>query len=613
VNPDYFARNLSALSASNPAVAETIRNLPPGNRFRFERSAAGWLVAVDEVEGGVPLASLRDPLSEYREHVRRLAPKADCVPILLGFGSGYGFLGACLELGDRMSAALVVEPDPFLFRSVLCVLDLSKVLGSPGLRIALGQDVAEVEAIALEILPNLLVADRFVLKDQASWRQYESYLAAVEQALDGLFERAEAEARFFSAWGPQIQENVWRNAPVALTNPVLSDFQGCFQGCPAILVSGGPSLTRDLPDLLTLDCLPLIVAVDTAYPVLQGSGIEPHIVVTCDPTPLNRAHFDASDPKQETVLIFDPETFHEIVLVWRGPRSVLNAGESPTSAWLRELSEERVQIRKPISVAHAALEVALILGCDPVVLLGCDFAFNPHGGPSHVGGAALARKHAPIRDGQEVLNLFSPTGTGATASEPLVWVAGKRGGQVPASRTLALFAAEFGRRLAGSPVTVVDAGSGGAHLAGTVCRTFSEVRGLLTSRPVERRRISETFRQQGVCRDVLLSGLREEALSVLERAARQACEVLSQYCTETGVADRSSVERIQQAFWRIRRDRAVERVFGLALYPASLALVRQLGAGSPGAARAEYKSFFEAVLAAHDRLLPAVMALPGPA
>jgi hypothetical protein len=599
-----------ALAASNPAVAETIRDLRPDKCFRFERSAAGWFVAIDEAEGGVPLASLEDPLDEYRDYVRRFAPKAPCTAIFWGFGCGYGFLAVCLELGDRVTAALVIEPDPSLFRAVLSVLDLSKVLRSPGLRIVLGQDVAKLETSTLDILPNLLGTERFILRDQVSWDRYGSYLSGAEQVLDRLIERAQAEARFFSEWGPQIEENIWRNAPLILTSPVFGHFAGRLSGSPAILVSGGPSLAQDLPELAALKSLPLIVAVDTSYPVLQQAGIEPHIVVTCDPTPLNQRHFEATHPNDDTALVFDPESYFEIPRQWSGPRSVLNAGESPTSAWLRELSGERVRIRKPISVAHAALGVALILGCDPIILLGWDFAYDPRGGGSHVRGSALVREHGSVRGDQQVLELSLRSGRGATICEPLVWLPGKRGGQVPASRTLALFAAEVERCLVGAGTTVIDAGSGGTRLGGTVCKTFEEIRGLFASAPLDRRQLAKAFTEQRPRSAIALADLRDEALAVLERAALDARGALSQCDRRTDVENGTSLQWIEEIFWKIRRDPAVERVFGLALYSSTFALIYRQGSDSPAERYRKLKSFFDAVLDARERLLPAIMTLP---
>ncbi|MFH1738438.1 MAG: 6-hydroxymethylpterin diphosphokinase MptE-like protein [bacterium] len=605
---DCLAKNLSALSTHNSDVAEAIRCLAPDTRFRIHRSTSGWPVLVDEARGGAPLALLEDPLDEYRKQVLQLAPSGVCMPILFGFGSGYAFLAACLELGDRISSILVIEPEASLFRAVLSVLDLAMVLKNPGLRVVLGRDVEKIESSALDLLPNLVGTDWFVWKEPISWEKDGSYLGFAEQALDRLVERGKAEARLCSEWGAQIQENIWRNAHFALTCPPLSDFAGALANSPAILVSGGPSLEKDLPELAALESLPLVVAVDTCYPVLQRAGIEPHIVATCDPTPLNQRHFDATNPRDETILVFDPEVYLSVPERWPGPRLVLNAGESPTCAWFREMTGESVLIRKPISVAHAALETVLLLGCNPIVLLGCDFAYRSEGGESHVAGTVLGREHSPVEESQQALDLCSRGGTEAIIREPLVWLPGKRGGEVPASRTLAMFVSEFERRLAGSGVAVIDAGSDGTRLDGTERQTFDQVRSLLASSPLDRKSLRQILGTPKHGRSVNIAAVREDAICILDRAVLDADEGLRLCRMQEGACDSVSLAEIERLFWKIHRDPSIRKVYGLALYAPTFALVQRHGLDSPDDRRRKLKSYFETVVTARYRLYRAINA-----
>jgi len=594
VNPDCFQRNLTALRASNPSVAAMLERQPAEQAYRCEMSRDGWPVLVDP--RGESFASLINPLDAYRKRVRQSVAEGDCIPVLLGWGCGYAFLAVCLELGSRMTGALIAEPDTGLFRQVLHHLDLSKVLGHPGLRIVLGEEIDAVERAASDLLPRTIGAECLLLKDPVSWKRHRNYLQEAERTINALLDRAKAEARFCSECGPQIQENLWRNAPLVLADPPVGAFEGKCADCPAVLVSAGPSLAHDLAALASLKSQPLIICVDTAYPILQRAGVEPHVVVSCDPTSLNRKHLDASSPQGETILAYDPEVYFEIPQHWPGPRIVLNAGESPTSAWLRELTGERARIRKPISVVHAALETVLILGCDPVVLLGCDFAYAAEGGESHVPGTVLGRTHSSIESQQEELRLHAGHGQDTMISEPLVWLPGKDGGCVPASATLAMFAVEFERLLRDSSSTVIDAGHLGARIAGTRRGSIEEI---ANSGPFCRERLREELKCWTPTDRSKKELMTETAKRMFARTAAAARKGLS-LCR--GDVTPALLEPIESVFWEIHRDRDIQRIFGLALYPATLHLIRCMHSNAVDEKHSALRSYFEAVLSVEQRL-----------
>ena len=55
-------------------------------------------------------------------------------------------------------------------------------------------------------------------------------------------------------------------------------------------MSAGPSLHYRLEQLKNLEERAVIIAVDTAYPILKSNGISPHFVCSADPTSGNYIH-----------------------------------------------------------------------------------------------------------------------------------------------------------------------------------------------------------------------------------------------------------------------------------------------------------------------------------
>ena len=567
----------------------------------MERSVSGWPVPSDPHRAITSVFS-ENPLEECRKRVRAHEPSGPCVPILLGCEGGYLPLAVCLEWGDRISAILLIEPDSTLFHTALTVLDLSKILGNPSFRVVLGEDLDRIEKVTFSILPNIAATKAVFLQEQNLRDRYATYFHSARETLTSLFARGQAEARFLSEWGEQIQENVWRNARLTLTCPDLASFAGMLAGVPAVLVSGGPSLTKDLEPLAELQPLPLIIAVDTAHPVLQRGGLQADIVATCDPTPFNQRHFDAAVPNPDCVLVYDPETYFEIPQKWPGPRVVLNPGESPTCAWFNCLKGIVDAPRKPLSVAHAALEVALALGCDPIILLGCDFAYNPQGGESHVHGAALARQHDSVTELQQDLDLTSADPKDLPVREPLVWLPGKQGGIVPSSQVLALFALEFSLRLKKCGRTVINAGSHGAQIDGTENRKLLEIKDLLCQPRMSRECLTDRFRSERPAVSVDIAHLLTKQLKVLNEGASLATEAIRQINVLPTLPDTNSLSEIESFFWKLHRDCAVKTAYGLSLYQATLSLTRGRFSNTASERLTDLRAFFESVLIARERL-----------
>ena len=602
---NILQKNLGALAVGNPDVVDCLEHLSPERHYRVERTASGWPVPSDP-NRAAPFVFAENPLEEHRKRIRAQNPSGPCVPILLGCEDGCLPVAVCLEWGDRISAMLLIEPDIVLFHTVLTVLDLSKILGNPSFRVVLGEDPDGIEKVALSILPNIAATKAVFLQEQHLRDRYATYFSAARETLTSLLARGQAEARFLSEWGEQIQENIWRNARFTLTCPDLKQFDGILAGVPAVLVSGGPSLTKDLEQLSELHPLPLRIAVDTAYPVLQRAGLRPDIVATCDPTPLNRRHFDAAEPDPNCVLVFDPETYFEIPRTWPGPRVILSPGESPTCAWLNSIKGIEDAPRKPLSVAHAALEIALALGCDPIVLLGCDFAYNPQGGESHVHGAVLARRHDSIMENQHELDFISCNPIDPGVSEPLVWLPGKTGGQVPSSQVLALFVREFARRLRNCGRTIINAGSHGAQIDGTENHNLNEIKELFGSSIVRRERLADRFRIERRVVSFDITDLLKKQLNALDYGASLAAEAIRQIDKLPIPPDTGSLSQIESIFWKFHRDRAMKTVYGLSLYKATFSLTRGHFSSSPGDRLADLKAFFESVLVARECLGKAI-------
>lgn len=207
---------------------------------------------------------------------------------------------------------------------------------------------------------------------------------------------------------------------------------------PAVCVSSGPSLKRNVELLKGEEDRFLIIACDTSLVTLLRRGIVPHAVVTIE----RNSMYEVWMPK---VLEEFPEECGRILLVsqsvsepltagrWPGPVFVVGKMDSPADTWLvKEVLNMNTMI-SGMSVAHMAMSFAVGLGCPKVALIGQDLSFDDDGLTTHAEGAAS----------------LTPEGIAKELSYPRLEVAAIGGGKVKTHYMWYYFLQIFERLLAG--------------------------------------------------------------------------------------------------------------------------------------------------------------------
>jgi hypothetical protein len=147
-------------------------------------------------------------------------------------------------------------------------------------------------------------------------------------------------------------------------------------GPDTIVIGGGPSLSEQYDWIKERAQTHNIIAASTALWPLMRAGIVPDVVMVIDPAPDIAKHFRGLDlsPLKDSVLVYIPSTFPEVVRLWPGPRAcativVGHPGDLFSGG----------------TVAHSAMDLACKSGAQRVYMAGLDFSYP--GNASHVDGA----------------------------------------------------------------------------------------------------------------------------------------------------------------------------------------------------------------------------------
>ncbi|HEX5108981.1 MAG TPA: 6-hydroxymethylpterin diphosphokinase MptE-like protein [Vicinamibacterales bacterium] len=293
-------------------------------------------------------------------------------PLLIVIGLGEGHL---LDVVDRRAPGtrvLALEPDARAGASLLARPEIHGRRSSGRLAYLTAPDYqgaddawrlfpAQPDAFRLLIHPRLTEGAGSV-----------AALRLVKKIVFGVRANAEARRKF----APRYLLNVVRNIPAIVDGGDVRALAGRYTGVPAIITAAGPSLDAALGPLVDLHCRGLLIACDTTLRPLLGAGIVPHLAVGADPGQANARHFLELPEHRRTWLVaesaLDPSasaTFAERTLWFR----LANHHPWP---WLTQHGVQAGQLEMWGSVLTAAFQVALVAGCDPIVIAGADLAFT---------------------------------------------------------------------------------------------------------------------------------------------------------------------------------------------------------------------------------------------
>src|SRR5678815_5014784 len=102
-------------------------------------------------------------------------------------------------------------------------------------------------------------------------------------------------------------ENIARNIGWYIATPSASRLENRHKGEPAVIVSAGPSLRKNIDLLQRLQDKAVLVAVQTTLQPLLEKGIRPHFVTSLDYHDICTRFFENLPAGLETELVAEPK------------------------------------------------------------------------------------------------------------------------------------------------------------------------------------------------------------------------------------------------------------------------------------------------------------------
>ncbi|MCR5789568.1 MAG: DUF115 domain-containing protein [Lachnospiraceae bacterium] len=370
------------------------------------------------------------------------------------FGLGNGMLAKKLirETGkDTGIDVIVYEPSFSLFQTVIRSFDLSALIADDRFRLYIRDCETISFGALLDTIIDLKKLDCFM---QISYPNYPVlFPEALTDFQNGIAINAETVRGSMAAnekFGEAYYNNILDNFGKYLHSKSIAAFRALLpKELSAILVSSGPSLSKNIGELKRAKGHCLLIAVDSAMPILLHEGIVPDLYASIDGMKF-LAHFEDQKTAQIPILTSLSATPGA---VREGQTAFFERDDNRyIGAFLDEEGIEAPLLSTGGTVANTIYAFAEYLGVKSIILCGQDLAYTDD----------KAHAEHSLSDNNEIVE------------KSLTYTKDIYGETVKTSVEFLLYKDWFEREIAENKVPTIDATEGGAFIQGTEILTLKE-------------------------------------------------------------------------------------------------------------------------------------------
>lgn len=375
---DFYLKNFQIIQKRYPKLAEKLSKVKDNDSIQIVKSKKE--IPIAKVDGKL-IHSLYDPLKEAQDFITSKNIPEGNILVFFGFGLGYQ-VEEVFNRKLKFNFIIVIESDLELFKKVLSAKDFTKLLACERVIFMVGMDHLEVYAMLTQSVIAICSSPITVIELASALLRNRDYFDKIHKVLLDAARNAAANITTVKHFGRVSLLNAIKNFSESILSPGVNVLYDKFKNIPAIIVSAGPSLDKNIHLLKKVKDKALILSTDTALKILEKHGIEADFVFTIDFKEKSRLHFQ--DIKNyDPAIIFAAEASNASLEVYKGRRFVAGSNK-PFPRWLNKISKDKGIVATGMSVAHFIFNLAVKFGCEPLIFVGQDLSFTD--GVTHAQG-----------------------------------------------------------------------------------------------------------------------------------------------------------------------------------------------------------------------------------
>lgn len=372
---NLYKKNLEFLKKNSLSLYNTVLNEIPVFKVKIELNDSdltNYYISRNDVN-----CFINSIYSKEREllYTFNSVPKDVENIILFGFGSEL-YANYISENFKNLNNVIIVEPSLQIFKQTLKDIDLynlaSKLKTSTFI---INKNAEDTAAIIVEMLKRNLNKKVAIIYNISYKSLFQEYFAEVEEYISQFIRtymvNTLTKENFKQLWIVNTFKNLKRNEPF-----FINDINDIFKNKIAIMVSGGPSLEKNIQELRNAKNKAVIFAVGSAIKILDSNGIVPHFRVAVDGNNGQVRIFNNID-KKVCALIHGCSSFFEIPEMYESNLYRIVLKSDFLSKYIYDNSNIKYkEVDIGNSVANCTLDLICKLGFKKVIFTGQDLCYS---------------------------------------------------------------------------------------------------------------------------------------------------------------------------------------------------------------------------------------------
>lgn len=309
------------------------------------------------------------PIKESKELIGTDFGNKDTIWIFFGFAFGYMIEEIFRKCGEE-TQIIVIEPNEQLLLDQIRQVQKEDWLNKENIKIYTGNEKEDITRLFQANIPSKEVGNFKVITRSGYLEFYSKYYANVARILDDVTNDIIIQSNTLKRFGGIFLKNVIRNRYAIQESYDLSYHKDRYKSIPALIVSGGPSLSKNIEFIKQFNGL-VFTGGRTLTPILQ-QGMKPDFLVSVDAQDIT---YDTlrENASNDLPLITLDQGNDKVVAANKGPQYFL-LGEEFTKEFLGIKKYERLSMGG--SVATICISAAQYMGCNPIIFIGQDLAYT---------------------------------------------------------------------------------------------------------------------------------------------------------------------------------------------------------------------------------------------
>ena len=383
---NYLTKNIEALSTYNKILSDELEKDFPESIFKPVHNKKEFNIICTAKSRPELVCVFKNPKKLASDTIKTKSLHKEDFTLVIGVGTGV-ILKTLLNRMEKGHHVVLIEKHVDLLKIVLSEYDFSSYIKTNSLMIFMPRDKADIAQIFGFIESGFVVQGWDLLSEEYTTRLFPEIYIDVMSHVTQIMNQMICNIGTVMGAGAQIAYNDIKNLPYVIKHRGVKELKDLYNGFPAVLVSTGPGLEKNIYLLMDKEVQKrvVIIAVAQAARILLAYGIRPDFICTVDFGKTNYEHFDGLMEYDFPLVVLN-RTYDQILKEYQGPMFICSTPVPGFEKTSTHILTEKGSVEQGGSVAHLCFGLACHLGCDPITLIGQDLAYE-NDLKSHADGA----------------------------------------------------------------------------------------------------------------------------------------------------------------------------------------------------------------------------------